>query len=322
MNLRRKQLRAIVTLAALVVLAGAPVHAQQPPAAIPMAPGVLVSGSGDTPIAWIADARGQVAAIRLDDGAATWRGPAEGLPLALFDQQLVVLGRPARAGQLSLQLLDPASGEVRGGLVGELPAGVLASPDPQPNRSFVAQADTSSGTLRIRWSHAHWPLRGAATAEGEDDGYRRQEGAVSVDFASLRVAPIAASAMPAARTPDLSASERLAHLDGTQFRAADDATVQVSTAQADAVLGTRWRWSLHERSSGRALGNLTLPQANAPFLLSDSRLLWRAEPLTQRQASGDYFALPVRLVAQHLGSGRELWSVELLDHRFLGTLPP
>jgi hypothetical protein len=265
-----------------------------------------------------------VTAINLDDGSVRWRGPAEGLPLAFVDQKLVVLGRPDSAGKLSLLLLDPSDGAARGGVLGELPAGVLASPDPQPNRVFSATADTSTGTLRIRWTYAEWPLRGALLKREPGAGSDRRElgGVVSVDFAANKVRPIGDVGMPEPLSPDLVGTERLANLEGTQFRAADNAAVQVSTAVADAVLGTQWRWSVHERSSGRALGNLVLPYANAPFLLRGTQLLWRSEPLVQRMPTGEHETLAARLVAQNFATGRELWSVEVLDRKFRGVLPP
>jgi hypothetical protein len=324
MNSPDKPLRAFVTIIGLWLLAGATAAAQQPATFIPMAPGVVVGSGGQEPVAWVADDRGRVAAIDLDDGSVRWRGPAEGLPLALVDQQLVVLGRPQGAGRISLLLLDPDTGASRGGIVGDLPEGVLATPDPKPNRRFAATADSHSGSLRVRWSYAEWPLRGALLERDPGSGDERRElaGAVVVDFASNRVVTIDARGVPSAPAPDLTASERLPSLDGTQFRAADDLTVLVSSAVTDAVLGSQWRWSLHERSSGRALGNLTLPYAQAPFLLRGTQLLWRSEPLTQLKSADDYETLPARLVAHELGSGRELWSVALFDLKFRGAPPP
>ena len=298
--------------------------AQEPLNTALLAPGVLISTSEQAPVAFVADAQGRVAAIGLNDGVVSWRGPAEGLPLALVGRQLVVLGRPGGPGQLSLQLLDPEDGSALGGVVGELPEGVLASPDAQPNRVFEATADTSTGALRIRWSYAEWPLQGAQILRkpGAGTGRREASGVVSVDFAANRVQEVSEQGMPAPRIPDLIGSQRLASVEGTQILAADDAFVQVSTAVADESLGVQWRWSLHERSSGRSAGTILLPYASAPFLLRGNQLLWRSEPLTQRQPSGTYLTHPARLVAQDLTQGRELWSVDLLDRKYRGVLPP
>jgi hypothetical protein len=310
--------------ALLGLLLSIPISAQAPLSATELAPGVLVSSSDQAPLVWVADASGRVTAVDLDDGEVRWRGPAEGLPLALIEQQLVVLARPDGLGKLSLQLVDPNTGSVSGGVIGELPPAVLASPDAQPNRIFAASADTSSGTLRIRWSYSEWPLQGAMLPlqPGVNSRRTETEGVISVDFSANRVQAISDQGMPARRSPDLLGAERLNHLEGTQMRAADDAFVQVSTAVADDVLGTQWRWSLHERTSGRAVGNLVLPYASAPFLLRGNQLLWRSEPLTRLQPTGDYQHLGARLVAQALTDGRELWSVDLLDRSYRDAPPP
>lgn len=324
MNSRHRRLWAVVAIFGVWALSSAAVAAQEPASAIPMAPGVLVGAGEQGAVAWVADDRGRVAAVDLDDGSVRWRGPAEGLPLALVDRQLIVLGRPQGAGRLSLLLLDADTGTSRGGLVGDLPQDVLATPDPKPNLRFTATADNDGGGLRIRWTYVERPLRGALLerAPGSADERRELAGAVAVDFAANRMIAIDADGVAAAAAPDLAASERLASLEGTQFRAADDLAVLVSTAVADEVLGTQWRWSLHERASGRALGNLTLPYAQAPFLLRGSQLLWRCEPLTRLQSPGSYETLPARLVAHDLASGRELWSVALFDLVFRGAMPP
>jgi hypothetical protein len=44
--------------------------------------------------------------------------------------------------------------------------------------------------------------------------------------------------------------------------------------------------------------------------------------LTRLQPSGDYENLPVRLVAQALADGRELWSIALLDRSYRAAPPP
>jgi len=308
----------------LALLVQMPLNAAEPagPPSI-LAPGVLLGGEGNPAAAWVADTEGYVAAVDLGSGALAWRGPAQGLPLALVDRQLVVLGRPQSAGQISLLLLDPGSGESVGGLVGALPERVLASPDAQPNRRFTAIADLSTGALRVRWTYSEWPLRGALLPDSNPDTDRLElSGVVVADFGANRLQAGSPADFPAQASPDLIGSERVAGLDGTQFRSADGGYAQVATAVADGRLGAQWRWTLHERSSGRALSQVVLPYAHAPFMVNGNRLIWQSPPITERQASGDYLEQPLRLVATELGSGRELWSVGLMAQEYRGVLPP
>lgn len=309
----------------LAVLVQMPAGAAEPEGSpTNLAPGVLLGGNDFPTVAFVADTGGQVAAINLDSGAMSWRGPAQGLPLALIDSQLVVLGRPQSAGQMSLLLLNPVDGKSMGGLVGALPEGVLASPDAQPNRRFTAVADVSTGSLRVLWTYSEWPLQGALLNDetNPDSGRRELTGVVLADFGANRLLPAGIADFPAPDSPDLIGSERASGLDGTQFRSADGGYAQVASAVADAELGTQWRWTLHERSSGRAVSQVTLPYAHVPFLVRGNRLFWQSPPITERQASGDYLEHPLRLVATELDSGRELWSVALLAQDFQGLLPP
>jgi len=114
----------------------------------------------------------------------------------------------------------------------------------------------------------------------------------------------------------------MAGIEGTQFRAADEVHAQVSTAVSDEQLGTQWRWTVHERASGRSVANVVLPYANAPFLVRGNQLLWQSQPLVIREASGGFTSYATRLVAQDLRSGRELWSADVLDRTYRGVLPP
>ncbi len=312
---------AVLCLTMLVQMPLSAAEAEGPPATL--APGVLLGGEDHPSIAWVADTEGKVAAVDLGSGALTWRGPAQGLPLALVDRQLVVLGRPQSAGQISLLLLDPGTGEPLGGLTGALPEGVLASPDAQPNRRFTAVADISTGELRVLWTYSEWPLRGALLQDSDPDSERVElNGVVVADFGANRLQAGNPADFPAQASPDLIGSERVSGLAGTQFRSADGSYAQVATAVADGHLGAQWRWTLHERSSGRALSQVVLPYAHAPYLVNGNRVIWQSPPLTQRQASGDYLEQPSRLVATELGSGRELWSVGLLAQEYRGVLPP
>ena len=327
MNAYRKSSCFAAAVICLALMAPSSVSAQAPTAApSTLAPGVLIGGADFPSSVWIADEVGRVAEINLDNGTTNWRGPAEGLPLALVDGKLVVLSQPNRSGQMSLVLLDPASGSSVGSLVGDLPEGVLASPYSQPNRIFTAVADTSTGTLRVSWTYREWPLRGAH-GDGDDDvpvhaGRRELNGVMTVDFSAQTLKLSKTAGAPAVVPADLTGTERVAGVDGTQFRSADGKYAQAATPVEDEQMGTAWRWSVHERSSARAVAELQLPVSHAPFLVRANRLIWQSPPIAKLEASGDYLQQSLRLVCQDLTTGQELWSVDLLDKKFRGVLPP
>ncbi|MEO8461094.1 MAG: hypothetical protein ABI451_11245 [Dokdonella sp.] len=325
MNAYRKSSCFAAAAICLAMIVPSQVSAQAPTGpSSTLAPGVLVGGADFPSSAWIADDVGRVAAINLDNGAMNWRGPAEGLPLALVDGKLVVLGRPERSGQMSLLLLDPASGSSVGTLLGQLPEGVLASPYAQPNRIFKAVADNSTGTLRVFWTYSEWPLRGALLVNDAtpDAGRRELNGVMTVDFPAHTLKLSSTAGAPANVAADLTGNERVPGVEGTQFRSADGTYALAASPVDDDVLGTAWRWTLHERGSARTVAQLQLPYSHAPFLVRANRLFWQSPPIAMRQASGEYLQQSLRLVCQDLTSGRELWSVNLLDQKFRGVLPP
>ncbi|MFZ2236493.1 MAG: hypothetical protein WAV67_08960 [Dokdonella sp.] len=324
MNTYRKSSYFAAAAIGLAMMLPPLVSAQDPTdAPTVLTPGVLVGGANYPSSAWIADEVGRVASINLDDGATNWRGPAEGLPLALVDGNLVVLAKPARAGQMNLLLLDPVSGSSVGSLVGDLPEGVLASPYAQPNRIFTAVADTSTGTLRVSWTYREWPLRGALRDDDDtsDAGRRELNGVMTVNFSAQTLTLATTAGAPKIVPADLTGNERVPGVEGTQFRSADGSYAQAASPVEDDVMGTQWRWTLHERSSARAVAEVQLPYAHAPFLVRANRLLWQSPPIAKLQASGEYLQQSLRLVSQDLTSGSELWSVDLLDQKFRGVLP-
>ena len=325
MNVYRKTSYFAAVAICLAMMVPTPVGAQVPKGPpSTLAPGVLIGGADFPSSAWIADDVGRVASINLDNGAMNWRGPAEGLPLTVRDGKLIVLGRPERSGQMNLLLLDPASGSKLGNLVGELPDGVLASPYAQPNRTFTAVADNSTGALRVIWTYSEWPLRGAVLEDdtSPDAGRREFNGVMTVDLSANTLQLSTTPSAPVIVAADLTGSERVPGVKGTQFRSADGVYAQAASPVADDVLGTAWRWVLLERSSTRAVAELQLPYSHAPFLVRANRLFWQSPPIAKRQASGDYLQQSLRLVCQDLTTGLELWSVNLLDQEFRGVLPP
>ena len=280
--------------------------------------GVVVAES--SPWAWVSDRAGLVTAIDLSDGSARWRGPARGSPLALYQGQLVVMTAPDGAGKLNILLVDPQTGSVDRGFIAELPEAVVASPAALPSQRFEAWTSVENGLL-VSWEYQWAPLRGALM--GADNSVSRMqslEGAVLLDLNVSSATPALADQQ--ARRRDLAADGRLAQLDGTQFRSGDSSHVLVANAIEDPKLGWKWRWQLHERSSGEALGHITAASSTAPFWVRGNRVIWQADPIDAADGSGRWVAHGSRLLAQNLANDKIAWSFDIADRIYLGTLPP
>lgn len=268
--------------------------------------------------AWVAAPEGRIAAVDLADGSLRWNGPALGHPLALLEPGLLVALQPEARGVWPLAWVDPESGAVGARFSVAMPAEVLASLEALPSQHFEVFVQPVDGGVELHWFSQRWAFRGARLEE--DEGIRSEQGVVRVDAASSRALSIAAE--PRRPRIDLDAGTRIVGLAEPQFRSADDQHLMLRTPVSDDSLGQRWSWQIHQRSNGRELAQVLLPEAAAPWLIAGEQLLWIARPLIVRDAGGTPVELPARLVAVGLGDSAELWSVALRDPVFRGSLPP
>jgi hypothetical protein len=276
-----------------------------------LAEGVWVANEADR--VYLSNAQGFPEARELEDGRLLWTATEPAVLIWHADARWLALGQSGKRGEGRLLLIDAASGAVQQRIDFALPDAVSAAVSAEPLRRFDVRAERMGDGVRLHWSYVAHPLRGALLAS--DGGAVASEGVelqgvVDVDLASAR---------PMARARG---DARLAELGERQFRAADDAHAMASESKPDPTFGTVWRWQLASRSEGILDAQLDLPFSYAPFLVSKQRLIYRAPALGYRQPSGAWQHAGLRLVVNGLESGRELWSVEVLDREFRGVLPP
>ena len=312
-------LRVVVALG--ILIPGSHAIAVDP---VPNERGTAVGGTvvaESSPWAWVSDPSGVVTAIDLADGSSRWYGPARGLPLALHNGELVVLSAPSGAGKLALVIVNPQTGAVDRGFSTDLPDTVVASPVPLPGQRFQAWSSIDNDELTITWEYQSAPLRGMEMAH-DDTPSRVQtlEGALVLDLTNetARSVPVNSEL----RRFDLAASGRLAHVQGTQFRSADSLHVLAATPIEDNIFGWKWQWQLHERSSGRALGSITTPLSTAPYVVLEDRVIWLSDPISAADSNGKLQSHGSRMIAQQITDGAVLWTVDIAERLYQGSMPP
>lgn len=291
-----------------------------------LAEGVWVANEADR--VYLSNAQGFPEARELEDGRLLWTATEPAVLIWHADARWLALGQSGKRGEGRLLLIDAASGAVQQRIDFALPDAVSAAVSAEPLRRFDVRAERMGDGVRLHWSYVAHPLRGALLAS--DGGAVASEGVelqgvVDVDLASARPMARARADVEAAvagRAPDLRGDARIAELGERQFRSADDAHAMAPEARPDPTFGTVWRWQLASRSEGILDAQLDLPFSYAPFLIDEQRLVYRAPALGYRQPSGAWQHAGLRLVVHGLESGRELWSVEVLDREFKGVLPP
>jgi len=303
------------------LLAGAGAAGVANAAAAELARGVLVDAAQDR--AWVSDANGLLHARVVSDGRLVWRTTEAADPLLEFGDRLLALGRIDTKGVGLLLLLDAADGRVLDRIAFDLPEHVAAVRAPQPGEKFEVSAERTPQGARLIWRNWSTPLRGAYEPGENDPKY--SEGAFDVSLSTNRNLAVPLEQvpeLPAAPSIELAATERLAGLEGRQFRSADGSAVMAAEAIPDPAFGTAWRLTLRARANSRAAGSIDLPYSYVPFALLGEVVLYRTEAAYWRDARGEAQGHPARLVAFDLASNRQLWAVEVPPLHFDGPLPP
>jgi hypothetical protein len=272
---------------------------------------------------------GHVQANALTDGAGLWTCAQIGLAVgAIGDHLLIISGRAQDVGpgKGKLAIVQASTGKVEQSLDLSFPAKVFANPFAAPLRQFVMRQETSAdGSLLLTWDYHAQPLRGAVLTDEDSqaavDVDLRGAFLLSVDGDQFRLGAKPASAA-VTRSIELVGDERLANVNARQFRSADDSHVLASAPEADPIFGTRYRWTLYQRTSSTALGALTQNVSTAPFLVSGKQLLTNLSPVVYRNQSGEMQALETRLASFDLSTGQQSYVIPILDLTYRGVMPP
>ena len=278
---------------------------------------------------YLSNASGQAEARQLLDARLVWRSSQPAQLLYPLDDQWLALGQSDAPGSGKLLLLSAQNGVVLDELLFDLPPQVSACVLPAPLQQFDAVVREAEQGLQLHWQFLAYPLRGALLQTNGNtiasDGLQAQ-GVFDIHLQDAHLQLTLREDLAADLSlldPLVAVSQRLPELraEVRQFRSADGQQTMQSQPLESAA-GLSWRWEFASTGASTGPESLELPFAYAPFLLVQSNLLYRAPPNGSYRADGEWQQAPARLVMQKLGDGTVLWSAEVLDRVFRGTLPP
>ena len=311
-------------LSACLLLSLASFTYAQNDASITLSSGALLAS--DQSRLYAANPSGKVLAINAENGRTLWTSQVIGRPLAVFEDQLIVLGQTQQDGKNAILILNPKLGTEIRQLALDIGA-ANAAIVPLPNQTFTTLTEATDSGIRVYWEFDKQPLQGAAMFDVEQTGLESVSrfGAFELSFkterATVQNVELTSGAEIPRLIPNLPVSERLPSLTGEQFRSANNAHLQTNRAVNDARFGTVYRWSLL-KASGEALGGVTLPYAYAPFSVRAATLITQLPPYALRRADGEIDEFSARIAGFNLQTGGEIWSVDVLDPVYRGVLPP
>jgi hypothetical protein len=299
-------------------------------------PGVIVDL--DRHLIYIMSGEGGIDAVDLARGTRAWSTKQAAKPLALAGRLLICQAEPPSGGnELQIVALDT---EQLGKLVvtgtTKLPADVNVSIDETLTYSFVASARVSGAAAFISWAHSKRLIRGIPPGFPEVGEKVPLEHAViapsvasgtfRMDLSTGVMSPVKPEEVPvavaaASRPPDLSPTERLAHIEGLQFRSANGRHVLNSQRIADDSVWEKYRWTIYDRGTGERVGEFRTHLSFAPFFIFDSQIIYETGPYVRRTEKGAVDE-PLKIRAVDLRTGQELWTWQVRDTTFRGPFPP
>jgi hypothetical protein len=250
-----------------------------------------------------------------------------GLPVASVGEKLLVIGARTSdfgPGKGRLLLLNASNGALQQSVALSFPDEVFANPFAVPARELRFTASTlPNGKTQLHWHYRAHALRGALLESDESSAEQVLDGAFLLDLSGAEITASETSASDAStRSIELIGDERVPTASARQFRSADSAHALASTSEADPIFGTRYRWTLYQRASGKAIGEITQISSFAPFFVDAQRLLTALTPIAFRNAQGEVQSFGTRLAGYDLSSGKETYVIAILDLTYRGVMPP
>ena len=286
-------------------------------------------------VAYVMAPGGSVDAVDLSRGQVIWSSAEAGRPLAVSGNRLLAQAQSRETGGLEIVSLDTERG-VRMGANARiaLPEGVNASIDDSLGRSFDVSARIADGGAVVSWreSRNDQALQGFVTADQVEgtgatpskSSLIRHEGAARIEFSSGRVTALAAGEPSAgfeAGVSRLATTRELQGVSGRQYVSGDGRHVLASERLGSSGYPPQFRWTLHARDTGQSRGYVDNRTAAAPFVVFGDRILYETRPYAESHG-GELIGEPLSIRVADLGSGAELWSMEIRDTEYRGPFPP
>jgi hypothetical protein len=266
----------------------------------------------------------RVQALNLVPGQALWTSSMEAMPLALANNKLVCMATAATQGNtLSIVELDLSQRGARsGGYLTALPSNVNIGNLPNTGNLFDIVPRFAQDNIYLIWHYRSIPTKGIYEEDTARAGNlpMQDSGVFRVDKVGGRLRTMAA--VPALPQGNSIMGNRINAKDRFgQYRSADGLHTLVSTKTANDLTFENYRWEVSETATGRKLGEFTDYRAYAPFYVSGNTIIYEKGPYAVAENNG-VREVPLQLVAVDLTNGRTLWTKDIFDNVYRGSLPP
>lgn len=288
-----------------------------------------------------------IAAVDLKTGAKQWTSTAAAKPLALAGNLLISQVEPrVLSSRLELVALNTqARGEptIRG--ASELPSNVKVAVSETLNGKFELFARPTATEVVVVWDFEPALLKGrdeeidqrrlTTQILGRDVDVERRKLAISQSVTATstskgalelnltrgtvrRIEVVPVLAMPPRPQLMVMQPEKIQGASESQYESTDGLHIMASERVGDDRVWQKYRWTVFERSTGRRLGEFRTHVSFSPFVVREGLLFYETTPYKRGTAAEE----PAKLRAVNLGTGQEVWSVEVREIVYRGPFPP
>jgi hypothetical protein len=327
--------RILITAYLIVLAVRAPAQQASPSGSVSLREGLVVQPSRN--VAYVMTTDGGIASVNLSSGTVDWISSAAAKPLTVAGNQLVSQVEPkSAAAQRRLEVvglnLDQNGTPATHGVI-DLPLTVRVSVGESVHGRFAASAYPSNNSAILTWDFKPAQLGGmppprVTVGQGAPPLTLHQtlgkSGEIRFSLTSgqmTNLTPPNNGAPPASPPPPSLTPVPTEKIDGappTQYLSADGRFIVATERIGDDRVWDKYRWIVYERGSKLRVGEIRNHLSFAPFVVSDSVIVFETTPY---QRAGED-SQPAKLRGLSLQTGKEVWSVPVREVVWRGPMPP
>jgi len=303
--------------AAAWAMLGVAANAQAPTNALAgqqlLQPGVLIARETAQVVFMSPDSA--IEQVSIVSGKTSWISQEGAMPIALHQNQLLVLRDGAERGKLAYALLNVKDGQLLSRAFLSVPMPARALIDERLGESFKIETAGEG----LRWSYRRELVPGALMDEAQDGGEKQAElskleGALAIDWTRGSLSPASNSSLKAAVVPPAEIGQASPDKPRNFRSVGGDYRLQ-----SERLKDGRYRWLITDLS-GTRLGEVVSDYSYRPFDVV-GKLLVYVKPIKVTVAKGKGQLEMPTLTAINLRDGKVAWQREIRDTRYYGPFP-
>jgi outer membrane protein assembly factor BamB len=281
------------------------------------------------------DPQGGIDSIDLKDGKLIWSTKAGSKPLGIVQRQLLAQAEArSDSARLEVVTIDPSTGNAVSKGATDLPPGASASVNSTVRGELFASVQPEKDDAIVSWQFRGRRKQGLppgtadAFAPKLKDSFPPGASSAATDHGAFRLNLLSGSTSAVDESkfristpPGAAAPKEQLEVTADRTLSADGRHIVVTRRTGDERTRNKYTLTVYDVSSGERLGEIKSHMPAISFFVQGSLFVAETKPYTWRTSSG-LEEQPLKLRADELKTGEELWSQPIRDTTYRGPVPP